>query len=230
MLAPQPRSRNVVYREIIPGFLGFDCTALRATLSPSSCAANWRAGRDGSACRGCRIGATHAGLPDAPPPPTCSTICCRCGRGVTRVIGGCLCVSCFNRARECIRQENRKGLFPWRTGDILRKVVAAVRVENANSALATVFASKPSLAGKTWSSSLNQDHKPGTPCLTRCDAEHVWLEAVVSGANELDRIIERLLPGGVIVASDFQPTFSDQWTAAGAVRLVPRQVVTVVWN
>ena len=222
MLAPQPRSRNVVYREIIPGFLGFDCTALRATLSPSSCAANWRAGRDGSACRGCRIGATHAGQPDAPPPVS-MRLCCRCGTASTRIIGGVFCVGCYNRARECIRQENRKGFFPWRTGDQLRQAVAAVRVKNANASLGQTFAPKPSLIGSTWNSGIHRDHLPGTPWLSWCDFEHVWMESVVTGADELDRIIERLLPGGEIVASDFSAPFSDQWTAAGAVRSLPKQ-------
>ena len=227
MLAPLPRASGVEYRQIF-NLAVFDCAPLRATLQPTHCAANWRAGRDGSACRGCRIGATHAGQPDAPPPVS-SRICCRCGTASQRIIGGVFCVGCYNRARECIRQENRKGFFPWRTGDVLRKVVAAVRVENANKALGLTF-EKRSNDGVNWKSGISQIHKPGTPWLTWCDAEHVWLESIVSGAAELDRIVERLLPGGEIVASDFLPTFSEQWVAAGAVRLVPRQVVTVVWN
>ena len=221
MLAPQPRCKDVRYHEIIPGFIGFDCSALRAALSPSACAANWAAKRDGSICCGCSLGALHAGHPDAPPPASLRT-CCRCGIPARKIVGGTLCLSCYNRTRECELHKNRKGLHPWRTGDVLRKVVAAIQVGNANAALGLAFAPKRSTAGATWNSALCQDHKPGTPRLGWCDSEHVWLEAVVSGADELDRIVERLLPGGLIVAADFQPTFSDQWQAAGAIRAVHR--------
>ena len=221
MLAPQPRCKDVRYHEIIPGFIGFNCSALRASLSTAACAANWRAGREGSACRGCRIGATHAGLPDAPPPMPLR-ICCRCGQPARKIVGGVICVSCYNRSRECELQKNRKGLLPWITGDVLRKVVAAVRVENANKALGQTFAAKHSSVGVTWKSAIHQDHKPGTPRLSWCDLEHVWIETTVSGADELNRVIERLLPGGVISAVDFQPTFSDQWQADGAIRPVHR--------
>jgi hypothetical protein len=106
-----------------PGAVGqfFDCAAYRAKLSTTACAQRWREAQTVTGheayrfdrCRGCPIGAEHAGekiirysfLFD-------SVMCPRCGVGTTRMIGGTRCVSCYNREREFVRGRNAKGTAP----------------------------------------------------------------------------------------------------------------------
>ena len=64
-------------------------------------------------CRGCQIGAQHAGVGDATLSPLYATpICARCHRGATRLIGGHLCVSCQNRQYEYKKGKNARGNAP----------------------------------------------------------------------------------------------------------------------
>ncbi|MBC7160615.1 MAG: hypothetical protein H5U26_00705 [Immundisolibacter sp.] len=103
----------------------FECQrhvgALR--LTPAACAAAWtRARRNAEAdqirleaCRGCPVGAGHAGVKvrplEAPAQATASVLSCvRCGRsGARRLVGSRLCVSCYNRQREYEAGRNGKG-------------------------------------------------------------------------------------------------------------------------
>ena len=98
----------VQYREIYPGYIGFDCPALRATLSAANCADNWKHRRC-LACNGCPIGAEHAG--ENPAPPVRARLpCVRCGRSDLRLLSRCLCISCYNREREAVKGRNAKGI------------------------------------------------------------------------------------------------------------------------
>ena len=91
----------------------FACKPLRATLSTAACAQRYE--RDNgphqsgtaSSCRGCAIGALHAGG-KAPSPLYGSLICPRCERGAARLVRG-LCVSCVNRQYEFVRGRNARG-------------------------------------------------------------------------------------------------------------------------
>ena len=97
----------------------FRCEKRRASMSSSSCAKLWHEGnRKGCAdrfwlCKGCNIGALHAGVGDATMSPLyASPICARCGTGATRLIGGHLCVSCQNRQYEYKKGRNARGNAP----------------------------------------------------------------------------------------------------------------------
>lgn len=89
-------------------------------LSPTACATLWQRGRtaqcDSAAwlCRGCPLGAQHAGVAVAPTPvPTPGQWCVRCGRADLRLIAvSGLCVSCYNREREVRRGRDRRGHAP----------------------------------------------------------------------------------------------------------------------
>lgn len=123
---------NISYFEIDgapKGKMYFRCEAMHATLSVEACAANWRrahAGEEGCQwrCKGCKIGALHAG-------ETAAnlwfghgqTICARCHRGAVRLIGGDLCVSCYNREREWRMGANAKGRFPTKMKPLGRREV-----------------------------------------------------------------------------------------------------------
>jgi hypothetical protein len=85
-------------------------------------------------CRDCRIGAAHAGERHVHHSKIFDLgICPRCRRGGSRMIGGRLCVSCYNREREFKIGRNAKGtkpsiaLQPRRLGVILGYGDAAQR-------------------------------------------------------------------------------------------------------
>lgn len=104
-------------REALPHKSFFHCERMRATLASDSCAAMWRraeaeAEDDGlrSACRICPIGAVHAGEVAASMSPLKGAkVCARCHQGATRLIGGHLCPSCYNRGREFLIGRNARG-------------------------------------------------------------------------------------------------------------------------
>lgn len=104
--------------EYLPGVQHFQCERLRASLSVGACADNWRranSDRDIARlkCRGCQIGAEHAGESGANTHPLRGTTTCgRCHRGASRLIHGHLCVSCYNRQRERLIGKNGKGSLP----------------------------------------------------------------------------------------------------------------------
>lgn len=103
----------------------FRCAKQNATLSTVGCARMWRKANGGeyrvqphealAHCRGCSIGAAHAGervsgvseLVEA-----LRTICPRCTRPAFRLINGKFCISCYNRDREARIGRNAKGGKP----------------------------------------------------------------------------------------------------------------------
>lgn len=122
--AEAPReARGVTYTESehAPGLKLFRCDAYRCTLSTKACGDRWtRAleahGEEASrlaACRTCSIGSVHAGHGIIHYSRHYgSGVCARCGRGGFRIIGGRLCISCWNRARELRLGRNARGNKP----------------------------------------------------------------------------------------------------------------------
>lgn len=219
MLAPLPRADGVQYRILAPyGLTVFDCPSLRATLQPSACAANWFAHRDGSRCLGCPTGAIHAGKPPSTvqklPPNSRTLPCCRCGQKPTyRLIGGVFCPSCDNRNREILKGFNSKGKPPWQTAEKLREVWAIIAVPGAKSALDELF-SKKSSSDTGFAHRLKIEHMPGLPFLSVLDSGNLWINAIVSGQDELSRIVSRLLPGAEISDTEFSPSFAERWRSS----------------
>lgn len=86
-------------------------------LTKTSCAALWRRGLLPDSdetiawhCRGCEVGARHAGAADKPVPR--ARRCSRCGDGGIKIVGGIICVSCYNRQAEFAKGCNGKGKAP----------------------------------------------------------------------------------------------------------------------
>ncbi|UIF85145.1 hypothetical protein [Cupriavidus sp. UYPR2.512] len=104
--------------EYLPGVQHFQCELLRASLSVESCSGNWRRANHEQdlarhRCRGCSVGAQHAGDSGASTSPFRGTLICgRCHRGASRLIHAHLCVSCYNREREWLIGKNGKGSPP----------------------------------------------------------------------------------------------------------------------
>lgn len=104
----------------------FHCEALHADLSAEACARR-HARQDDYPCHSCRIGVLHAdrlGIHVARDKTRAAHTrpCCRCGRHEFRLIGARLCPSCWNREREWILGQNRKGgkpTIPLRTWEAL---------------------------------------------------------------------------------------------------------------
>ena len=117
------RAAGVAYAGIdgAPG-LFFDCQPYRAKLSTKACARRWRSAQQArgeaaerfAKCRGCSIGAAHAGEAEVHYSILFgANICPRCGRGsARRLIGGRRCISCYNREWEFVRGRNAKGTRP----------------------------------------------------------------------------------------------------------------------
>jgi hypothetical protein len=93
----------------------FRCDRMHATISVTQCATMWRAANEHNSelrrqCRGCALGAAHAGETDA---NLCDihniNICARCRRESSRLIWGNICVSCRNREYEFARGFNARG-------------------------------------------------------------------------------------------------------------------------
>ncbi len=111
---------SVEYVEIpqLPGRPHFRCDRQSATISVDACRSMWTAGNAAgsercTACKGCSIGALHAGQQLANLSPLYGArICARCHRGATRLIEGHLCISCYNRQRELRVGRNAKGVAP----------------------------------------------------------------------------------------------------------------------
>jgi hypothetical protein len=99
----------------------FRCTARQATLSVKGCAGLFTAAQSAKGvdadrfapCRGCVIGAGHAGVPVTYFGHLYDTmICPRCGNGTTRMIHGRICINCYNREREVRVGKNARGSVP----------------------------------------------------------------------------------------------------------------------
>lgn len=99
------------------------CDRLAATLTATSCAARYRLAEEPARlldpadpynrCRRCPTGAIQAGEPllDANPLYH-ARLCIRCRGQASRLIGGELCPSCYNRQREWLIGRNAKGTRP----------------------------------------------------------------------------------------------------------------------
>lgn len=137
---------QIEYFEIpeMPGKLMFRCEKRRASLTVSSCAGLWSGAHLKDAherlwqCRGCPIGAAHAGVGDATLSPLYAvSICARCHRGSARLVRGNYCPSCINRFYEKVKGRNARGNAPKGVPDLLPrrisyragKVVKQVRFE-----------------------------------------------------------------------------------------------------
>lgn len=97
----------------------FRCERRSATLQVSACSQMWRDANHRECperldrCRGCQVGAAHSGEGDISTCPITGTdICTRCHRGGMRLVRDEICVSCWNRERECLIGRNAKGSAP----------------------------------------------------------------------------------------------------------------------
>lgn len=86
-------------------------------LSPAACAQNWRRAKKAApwdalrVCRGCEIGAGHAGEAPTPAAPT-DRECLRCGATDKRLVRDQICISCYNRERELLTGRYRRQAPP----------------------------------------------------------------------------------------------------------------------
>jgi hypothetical protein len=116
-------------REELPGVQHFRCDKLMATLAVRSCADMWRkANHDNverlARCKTCPLGAAHAGETAASMSPFMgATVCARCQRTATRLIGKHLDVSCYNRQLEYIKGKNAKGSQPTKMRPLARRTI-----------------------------------------------------------------------------------------------------------
>lgn len=134
------KADNEVNYFSIPGAPGeyFVCPRYhgKATLSVTSCAAQWQRAKSGGeearirlhACVNCPIGARHAGVEDFKPKSEIQTskVCVRCHRPAARIIHKRLCVSCVNRQYEIEKGRNARGNKPTQCPE-LKNIAVLVR-------------------------------------------------------------------------------------------------------
>lgn len=108
-----------MYRVLVPGQQHFVCLPLHATIDTKSCAERWLGAPQGTQCRTCETGQSHAQqhrpqtLLPVLPRRTVDGFCLRCGRTDLRLVSAkTLCVSCFNRALEWRKGRNSRGTPP----------------------------------------------------------------------------------------------------------------------
>lgn len=100
----------------------FKCEPWHATLTAPSCAKRWRSAQSAKGeraeelarCMRCPVGAAHAGEDHIERSSFYgSNICPRCHKGTPRrLVGGLLCINCYNRQREFLLGKNAKGTKP----------------------------------------------------------------------------------------------------------------------
>lgn len=139
--------------EGVPGKY-FECPRGVGTMTPTACAENFRRSKNRTRkysrfrCERCEIGALHLAEKDGVPVsdvfvPAVSgkKICPRCLRPSSRMIGGVLCVSCYNRQREAMigvdrgRRVKRKKPVPFRVMVFKETMTMVVQVDAAYSLL-----------------------------------------------------------------------------------------------
>jgi hypothetical protein len=119
------------------------------------------------ACRGCVIGAGHAGVCGSSASRFLGLLSCsRCQKGATRLIRGSICVSCYNREREVLIGKNAKGNKPVHCKAVGSMYVACaidagesvqVRKSDKVSSLLEVYLSiLRSMPKKVWFGMVNQ--------------------------------------------------------------------------
>ena len=128
-----------------------------------------------------------------------------------RLIGGIYCPGCYNRTREILKGFNSKGKAPWNTAEKLREAWAIITIPDAQSALDNLFAKKLRSSETGFARRLRDNHAPGLPMFSAIYQQHLWINAVVTGDEELQRIVERLLPAAVIADSEFSASFAERW-------------------
>lgn len=134
-------------------------------------------------------------------------------------MAGVICVSCFNRQREVVKGRNGKGLFPIQAGSILRWGYALIQLPDAAAAVSKVTERHRS-KGELWTSGLKANYLPGLPRIELLGDSELWFSAVVSGIEELNQIVSRMLPGAVIIDSEISASFADKWQLPTNSRLV----------
>ena len=133
----------------------FQCPNIPGNLSltKNSCAAQWQKAlttkpeKGGSLyeCRGCELGAKHAGVENVTfrKPSSIDRICTRCHKPTSKFLYKRICISCYNRGLEVLKGKNARGTRPVKHGDlvairlayIVKGVTMVVLIENVTSRL-----------------------------------------------------------------------------------------------
>lgn len=217
-------SSGIEYRTLdyAPGIY-FDCRPLRATIRPETCAENWTTSQSPDncrqqTCRGCQIGAAHAGRPPSTPAAASDEgwRCVHCGPSPTRrLVGDVFCISCYNRRRELISWRNGKNRPPKDVAEVLRPgwsvvtrdpdiQVAPTFIKNltGNLEIRRTVRSKPF---NNETSML----QPAPSVFLIGDDRRRLLWAIVETQTELERIARRLLPEYRIDNATLEPSFAE---------------------
>ena len=159
-------STEVLYHEKpeLPGKKFFTCQSGLGVMSTDFCADSHKKSKTKEfidwnkreVCRFCPVGSLHAGDRKV---VSCSRFfgsrfCARCERMTNRLVGGSLCVSCYNRERENAEGKNAKGnplklIRHYRDvhllviqGDVAKPVVSKNTISTSEAVLSVLLKSE----------------------------------------------------------------------------------------
>jgi hypothetical protein len=116
-----------------------------------------------------------------------------------RLVGGFLCVSCYNRQREAALWSNARRGAPVKAGHCLHWVSAIVQ------------ASHQTIQNSRYADRRNAPNlRLGLPDPIRYGGSSTyWIEAAMTGADEFSKYLERVMPDSTILDIDVGPTFAE---------------------
>jgi hypothetical protein len=214
---------GIAYRTL-DGLSGryFDCQTMRATLTPDACMRNFQASKvlgEGryASCHRCKVGSAHAGEASGAELVNAGWRCCRCGpSGQSRIIGGTLCVSCYNRTREALNLSDGRGKIPKFIETVRPGWAVVGEVPKPEGEDPPRVFIRPLDAGLTVLAAV--------PSLFRVSSGRFLLTALVEGMEELQRTIRRKLPGVSVLSAGIEPSLQEfhevgidpnEWLRAG---------------
>lgn len=169
-------------------------------------------------CRGCQIGAAHAGRPQSTPAAASDEgwRCVHCGPSPTkRLVGEVFCISCYNRRRELISWRNGRNRPPKDVAEVLRpgwSVVTRDPAIKVSPAFIRNIAGDLEIRRTVRSKPFNNETsvlQPAPSVFLIGDDQRRLLWAIVETQAELERIARRLLPEYRVDVATLEPSFAE---------------------
>lgn len=174
-------------------------------ITPATCAGLWARARRSpedalvrlAPCVGCQIGAGHAGAPVSTRSAPCGSgaaFCARCGGGsARRLIGGRLCMNCYNRGREAQVGRNARGGPPTHHRPLFCAVVGVVGDDGVMNIEKIVRQAQIDVPGSSAERAEAMSNTLGIPRHVYLALEKVITDAQAKGQTAQQADLEKIL-------------------------------------